>query len=46
MAAGPIPETLTEETLTETFGLPLQLVQHGRPLQRSSQDRLAPRLTC
>ena len=27
VAAGPIPETLTEETLTETFGLPLQLVQ-------------------
>jgi iron complex transport system ATP-binding protein len=31
VAAGPIPETLTEETLTETFGLPLQLVhQEGR----------------
>ena len=31
VAAGPIPATLTEETLTETFGLPLQLThQDGR----------------
>ena len=29
VAAGPIPYTLTEETLTETFGLPLELDQHG-----------------
>jgi iron complex transport system ATP-binding protein len=27
VAAGPIAEALTEETLTETFGLPLQLTQ-------------------
>jgi iron complex transport system ATP-binding protein len=31
VAAGPIPNTLSEETLTETFGLPLQLThQDGR----------------
>ena len=29
VAAGTIPYTLTEETLTETFGLPLELDQHG-----------------
>ena len=39
VAAGPLEETLTEEALTETFGLPLELVQHGRPLRRASHDR-------
>jgi len=29
VAAGPIPLTLTEEKLSETFGLPLALEQHG-----------------
>jgi len=29
VAAGPIPLTLTEEKLSETFGLPLVLEQHG-----------------
>ena len=28
VAAGPLPTTLTEETLTATFGLPLQLDRH------------------
>ena len=36
VAAGPLEETLTEEALTETFGLPLQLSSDGRPLQRAS----------
>ena len=29
VAAGPIPLTLTAENLSETFGLPLLLEQHG-----------------
>jgi iron complex transport system ATP-binding protein len=29
VASGPLPTTLTEGTLTETFGMPLELDQHG-----------------
>jgi iron complex transport system ATP-binding protein len=29
VASGPLPYTLTEQTLTETFGLPLELDRHG-----------------
>jgi len=30
VAAGPIPLTLTADNLSETFGLPLVLEQHGQ----------------
>jgi iron complex transport system ATP-binding protein len=29
VASGPLPSILTEETLTETFGMPLELDRHG-----------------
>jgi iron complex transport system ATP-binding protein len=40
VAAGPIPLTLTAENLSETFGLPLLLEQHGaRYTARARTDR-------
>ena len=42
VASGALPDVVTEENLSATFGMPLRLSLRGRPLRRASPNTQTP----